>query len=86
MGLTSTALPLRIPWVTRAYTFVAPDSSRLLAASPIVPHVSAMSSTRIATLPVTDPTRIIRDWTRTCTKNQWSVWALDLRQAEDDRD
>lgn len=48
--------PEKIPCVRIAYTFVAPASTSLSAAWTIVPHVSAMSSTKMATRSLTSPT------------------------------
>lgn len=51
--------PLKIPCVSIAYTLVAPASTSLSAAWQIVPHVSAISSTRMATRSFTSPTNTI---------------------------
>ena len=48
--IRSRAGPEKMPCVRIAYILVAPDSINLFAAITIVPHVSAMSSTNIATL------------------------------------
>lgn len=48
--------PEKIPCVRIAYTFVAPASTSLSAAWTIVPQVSAMSSTKMATRSLTSPT------------------------------
>lgn len=48
--------PEKMPCVRIAYTFVAPASISFSAAWQMVPQVSAMSSTRIATRSFTSPT------------------------------
>lgn len=55
----SIALPLRMACVTMARTSEAPCSAQSFAAVASVPHVSAMSSTRIAMREDTVPTRTI---------------------------
>ena len=68
----SSASPLRIPCVTIAYTLVAPPSARCCAAKHSVPHVSAMSSTRIATLSFTCPTSTIRETELAFFRSLWN--------------
>ena len=68
----SSAFPLRIPCVTIAYTCDAPPSARCRAAKHSVPHVSAMSSTRIATLSFTCPTSTIRETELAFFRSLWN--------------
>lgn len=56
----SMAFPERMPWVTMATTSRAPCAMTVSAAFTKVPHVSAMSSTRIAMRSWTSPTRTMR--------------------------
>lgn len=57
----SIALPLRMPCVTIATTSCAPFPIKVSAALTKVPHVSAMSSTRMAMRSWTSPTRTMRE-------------------------
>lgn len=56
----SMAFPERMPWVTMATTSRAPCAITVSAALTRVPHVSAMSSTRIAMRSWTSPTSTMR--------------------------
>lgn len=56
----SMAFPERMPWVTMATTSRAPCAITVSAALTRVPHVSAMSSTRIAVRSWTSPTSTMR--------------------------
>ena len=69
---TCIALPLKIPCVTSARTVLAPFARRCFAASARVPHVSAMSSIRIAVLPSTLPTRTMRAISLAFLRSLWN--------------
>lgn len=55
LAILSVAGPVKMPWVKIAYTLKAPASLNFSAAMQIVPQVSAISSTNIATLSLTSP-------------------------------
>ncbi|KAH3669402.1 hypothetical protein OGAPHI_001523 [Ogataea philodendri] len=65
------AWPLKIPWVTMATTDLAPFSKSRSDALHNVPHVSAMSSTKTHTLPVTSPTRTMRLTSFALARSLW---------------
>jgi len=52
-----------------------------LAARPRVPHVSAMSSTRIAIFPFTEPTRTIRETSLAFFRSLWKRAKSTLRRS-----
>jgi len=69
--IVSMALPLRMPWVTMAMADFAPWLMTTSAALQRVPHVSAMSSTMIATLSLTSPTRTMRETSLGRARSLW---------------
>lgn len=73
--------PEKIPWVKIAYTFVAPASISFSAAWQIVPQVSAMSSTRMATLSLTSPTRTIEATSFAFWRSLWMSANSTLRRS-----
>jgi len=88
--ILSSALPEKMPCVTMASTRAAPFSSSTSAAMPRVPQVSAMSSTRMAVLPATLPTRTMRETSLAFLRSLWmsakstsSLSAIDVALVED---
>ncbi|GMT17499.1 hypothetical protein PFISCL1PPCAC_8796 [Pristionchus fissidentatus] len=73
--------PLQMPWTQKAYTFSAPASTSLKAARQMVPHVSAMSSTRIATFPSTFPTSVIFSTSLARLRSLWMRAKSTLRRS-----
>src|ERR1700676_1409533 len=69
--MISMALPLNIPWTTIAYTVVAPFWRNISAALARVPHVSAISSMTMPTLPFTWPTRVILETSFARSRSLW---------------